>query len=290
MPDEHEHPERRENPDLTAKAERFEQYLEALLGGARPSPDDVTDRDEAEMARLAAELSAAAHPAEAAPNPAFVEQLRLRMRQADQGAEHVQVPPPIRIRDAGAAGPSASRGRLRLTRRELFGAVAGATVGLAAGASGYALVRRLLDGELGWEETDLVAEDRAGEWFPVVLDKDLSEGAVVRFSTTAFDGFVVNDGGEVRALSAACTHLGCRLQYRPRYRDLRCPCHGASFNLRGWLANGPEKWEEQGGYPGDQKPYPEELPPLARPKVRLAYGQVLVYTPRFSYPDSISRR
>jgi len=39
-------------------AERFDDYLEALLGAGRPSPESVADREEAEMARLAAELAA----------------------------------------------------------------------------------------------------------------------------------------------------------------------------------------------------------------------------------------
>jgi len=265
------------------RAERFERFLDALLTDGRPSPDDVADRDEAEMARLAAELSAATAsdaPGGAAPDPAFLDQLRMRMRQADQGVANVQVPLPVR-RDARGAvpEPSVARGRLRLTRRELLGAGLGAAAGLAAGAAGLAALRQALDGassESGWREADLVAGP--GEWVPVAMEADLPEGAVVRFSTLAFDGFVVNDAGEIRALSASCTHLGCQLQYRPSWRDLRCPCHGASFNLRGWLANGRERWQEEGPYRGDEAAYPIELPPLARPKVKVAGGRVLVWT------------
>jgi nitrite reductase/ring-hydroxylating ferredoxin subunit len=267
------------------RAERFERYLDALLANGRPSPDDVADRDEAEMARLAAEVSAAANPAESAPDPAFVDQLRLRMRQADQGIASVQVPLPVR-REANsgqATGPAAElsthRGALRLTRRELLGAGLGAAAGLAAGAAGLAVVRQALDGGAsGWREGDLVAG--AGEWVAVAAEADLTEGAVVRFSTAAFDGFVVNDAGEVRALSASCTHLGCQLQYRSGWPDLRCPCHGASFNLRGWLANGRDRWRDEGPYRGDEQAYPIELPPLARPKVKVAGGRILVWTAR----------
>jgi len=43
---------------LSDAAERFDAYLEALLGDGRPSPDSVGDPDEAEMARMAAELAA----------------------------------------------------------------------------------------------------------------------------------------------------------------------------------------------------------------------------------------
>jgi nitrite reductase/ring-hydroxylating ferredoxin subunit len=70
------------------------------------------------------------------------------------------------------------------------------------------------------------------------------------------------------------------VQYRPSWRDLRCPCHGASFNLRGWLANGRNRWREEGPYRGDEEAYPVELPPLARPKVKVAGGRILVWTAR----------
>src|SRR6187397_658053 len=94
-------------------ADRFERYLDALLGGERPSPDDVADRDEAEMARLAAEMAAAADAGEGDPDPAFLDQLRLRMRQADQGIATVQEPLPIRQTGTGAS-------RVRVTRRQLL--------------------------------------------------------------------------------------------------------------------------------------------------------------------------
>ena len=60
------------------RAERFERYLDALLAGGRPSPEDVESGDEAEMARLAAEIAGAVRDDSGEPDPAFVEQLRLR--------------------------------------------------------------------------------------------------------------------------------------------------------------------------------------------------------------------
>jgi nitrite reductase/ring-hydroxylating ferredoxin subunit len=260
------------------RAERFERYLDALLTDGRPSPDDVADPNEAEMARLAAELSAATGPDEpgsTGPDAAFVDQLRLVMRQADQGVANVQVPLPVR-RDAQVAEPSGRRWRMRLTRRELMGAALGAAAGLAAGAAGLTVFLREVPETDGWTDADLVAGE--GLWVPVAAVAELSEGEVLPFSTRAFDGFLVNDAGEVRALSASCTHLGCQLQFRPAWRDFRCPCHSASFNLRGWLANGREQWREQGPYRGDLLPYPVDLPPLARPKVKVSNETIFVWT------------
>ena len=61
------------------------------------------------MARLAAELSAAAEPEHGTPDPAFIEQLRMRMRQADEGIAAVLEPLPVRPGISGRAGGSASR-------------------------------------------------------------------------------------------------------------------------------------------------------------------------------------
>jgi cytochrome b6-f complex iron-sulfur subunit len=250
------------------QAERFDRYLDALLTGGRPSPDDVSDRDEAEMARLAAELAASADP-ESRPDPAFLDQLRLRMRQADQGIAAVREPLPIR--------PGV--GRARISRRQLFQAGLFGAAGVAAGALGAAILRgEAAPGTPRASGVGLIGGE--GVWAPVATLADLPAGAAVRFSTTAFDGYVVNDGGQIRALSSVCTHMGCTLAYRPGWKDLRCPCHGASFDLAGELANGPDRWSQAGGYADDQTAYPIALPPLVRPKVRVEGDQVLVWTAR----------
>jgi cytochrome b6-f complex iron-sulfur subunit len=260
---------------LQPRADRFERYLDALLAGGRPSPDDVEDRDEAEMAHLAAELSAAVDPDGGGPDPAFLDQLRLRMRQADQGIASVKAPMPMR---QGLGGPI---GRVRVTRRQLLrGAVIGAA-GVAAGAAGMTLLRPS-QGEREWiwdDGSGLVAESE-GDWVAVARVDDVPPGAAVRFSTPAFDGYVVNDAGQIRALSSVCTHMGCSLQFRADWSDLRCPCHGASFDLSGQLANGRSRWRDSGGYRGDERAYPIELPDLVRPRVRVDGDQVLVLTAR----------
>jgi len=244
------------------RADEFASHLDALLEGARPAPGDVSAED-GPMARLAAELTAAGDPAAGDPDPAFVEQLRRRMRDADQGIAAVKATPPP--------------GRMRITRRDLLRVGLGAAAGLAAGAAGISILRPVDRVPLVGNGRPLVRE---GEWVPVATLADLPEGAAVRFSTSAFDGFVVNDAGTIRGLSSVCTHMGCTLAYRPEWRDLRCPCHGASFDLSGYLANGPDAWSTGSGYRGDEKAYPIELPPLVRPEVKVSGDSVLVWTTR----------
>ena len=262
-----------DEPDeaMVPGADRFEHYLDALLGGERPSPDDVADRDEAEMARLAAELSAAADPAEGVPDAAFLDQLRIRMRQADQGIATVQEPLPLRP-------TSATAGRMRITRRHMLQAGVIGAAGVAAGAAGIVLLRpEVAERAPIWDDgSGLVGAD--GEWVEVASVGDVPVGQAVRFSTPAFDGYVVNDSGQIRALQAVCTHMGCTLQFRPDWSDLRCPCHGASFDLSGELANGRDKWRAEGPYPGDAKAYEIDLPDLVKPEVKVDGDRVLVWT------------
>jgi nitrite reductase/ring-hydroxylating ferredoxin subunit len=254
------------------RVERFERYLDALLGGDRPSPDDVGSTDEAEMARLAAEIAGAIGRGRAEPDPAFVEQLRLRMRAADDGMAAMQVPPPVRDKPAEPGGTRS----FRLSRRQLLQGGIGAAAGLAAGVIGISLAgRRDTSSPTLGGDADLVADD--GFWVEVAGLTDVPPGAAVRFTTAAFDGFVVNDDGEVRALSSVCTHMGCRLHYRPEWQDLRCPCHGASFDLAGRLANGRRAWREE-PYRGDARAYPIELPDLVRPRVKVENERIWVWT------------
>ena len=253
-------------------ADRFDGYLDALLREGRPSPDDVADRDEAEMARVAAELAAARGAATAEPDPAFVEQLRRRMRQADAGIASVRTPPPVR-----ASQPLPAGARLwRLSRRDVLRAGIGAAAGLAAGLVGVSLRERTEDPPLDTDRAPLVAGD--GFWAEVATVNDVPTGSALRFSTPAFDGFIVNDEGTIRALSSVCTHMGCTLAFRPDWQDLRCPCHGASFDLAGRLANGRSRWQQTGGYRGDADAYPLELPDLVRPGVKVEDDRVLVWT------------
>jgi nitrite reductase/ring-hydroxylating ferredoxin subunit len=260
--------------DRDPRAERFERYLDALLGGERPSPDDVASGDEAEMARLAAEMAGAMGSQEADPDPAFVEQVRLRMRAADEGVAAVGVPPPVRDHGAIAAEPAGSRG-WRLTRRQVLQGGIGAAAGLAAGLIGVSIGSRRTDAPSLGGDDDLVGGE--GFWVEVARADEVPPGSALRFSTAAFDGFVVNDDGEVRALSSVCTHMGCTLQYRPEWQDLRCPCHDASFDLAGRLANGRRAWREA-PYRGDARAYPIELPDLVRPRVKIQDGAILVWT------------
>ena len=46
-------------------------------------------------------------------------------------------------------------------------------------------------------------------------------------------------GGELRALTAKCTHLDCTVQYRPERSDIWCACHNGAYDTKGANVSGP---------------------------------------------------
>ncbi len=50
---------------------------------------------------------------------------------------------------------------------------------------------------------------------------------------------VRTSAGELKALSAVCTHLECIVQYRPDTKQIWCACHNGQYNLSGKNIGGP---------------------------------------------------
>jgi Rieske Fe-S protein len=52
--------------------------------------------------------------------------------------------------------------------------------------------------------------------------------------------FLVKTGeASVTALDPTCTHLGCRVSWDAEARELRCPCHGGTYDHLGQVKSGP---------------------------------------------------
>lgn len=45
--------------------------------------------------------------------------------------------------------------------------------------------------------------------------------------------------GELKALTAKCTHLDCTVQYRPARSDIWCACHDGTYDAKGANVSGP---------------------------------------------------
>ena len=48
-----------------------------------------------------------------------------------------------------------------------------------------------------------------------------------------------SDEGQLHAMSAVCTHLGCIVKWNKAEKSWDCPCHGSRFDSVGRVINGP---------------------------------------------------
>lgn len=63
-------------------------------------------------------------------------------------------------------------------------------------------------------------------------------GRIFKFGSKP--GLIVRTpSGELRAFSAACTHLDCTVQYRDDLTEIWCACHNGHFDLNGVNVSGP---------------------------------------------------
>lgn len=75
-------------------------------------------------------------------------------------------------------------------------------------------------------EVDSVNEIAAGEG--AVVNEGMQKFAVYR-----------DEHGELHALSAKCTHLGCIVHWNSAEKSWDCPCHGSRFDTAGEVMHGP---------------------------------------------------
>ncbi|MBI2534376.1 MAG: Rieske 2Fe-2S domain-containing protein [Deltaproteobacteria bacterium] len=65
-----------------------------------------------------------------------------------------------------------------------------------------------------------------------------NSGQIFRFGSQP--GILVKtQAGELKAFSAACTHLACIVQYRSDISHIWCACHNGHFDLNGKNIEGP---------------------------------------------------
>jgi Rieske Fe-S protein len=72
---------------------------------------------------------------------------------------------------------------------------------------------------------------------PRTASADAAEGEIVDVGGRA--GGVYRSDGELRAVSAVCTHMGCLVGWNPVDRTWDCPCHGSRFAQDGRVVHGP---------------------------------------------------
>jgi Rieske Fe-S protein len=71
-----------------------------------------------------------------------------------------------------------------------------------------------------------------------IRDLKPGEGAIVISKWDKVAGYRDEDG-ELHAVSARCTHLGCQVAWNAAERSWDCPCHGSRFSVDGEILDGP---------------------------------------------------
>ena len=206
------------------KHRRLASFIESLLRGRRPRAFHA-DAEEAQAIRTAIELRAS-DPGGAEPTDEFVRGLQERLRE--------RLGAPQTLPEAGAeveAAPGGGGfGARRISRRRLLEGV-----GVAASAAVLGGVAdHLIEGGGGLKEgqQEPMVPD-GGQWVTVASADRIDSSRVTPFLMNDVAGFVVNDGGTLRGLSATCTHQGCVLHANAAAGRLDCPCHRAAFSLDG---------------------------------------------------------
>jgi cytochrome b6-f complex iron-sulfur subunit len=219
-------------------ARRVADFVESLRRNRRPKPF-TPDADDVDAMRAAIELNNA-QPGAALPRAEFVNDLHRRLADPLDETEATV--------DLTAT---------RLSRRRVLGGIGAAA---AAAVAGAVVDRELLSpGSSPSIPTAQQLVPDEGSWRPVVAAADLGDGQVARFSTASTVGFVVNDSGNLSAISGVCTHQGCLLRHNEAAGRLDCPCHRASFSLQGDVL---------------QQQFRQPLPPLPHIQVRENNGQI----------------
>jgi len=136
-----------------------------------------------------------------------------------------------------AAGTAQQTGRRQFLSRviaALQGTIGGA-LGIVLGGAVVApgLVRR----QANWLTAGALSALPADTPTPVTVRVAREDGYNQVVSREVV--FLVKSGDGVTALSATCTHLGCRVSWVADAKELRCPCHGGRFDAAGVVKDGP---------------------------------------------------
>ena len=190
-------------------ADRVARFVDDLLHGRRPRRFEATP-EEAEAMTAAAGLASARVGADL-PDKAALERIHARL---------------------GAALDDRPALDQRLSRRAWLRTATAAAAAVVVGVGLDEVARsRQQAGSGGGGAATLMPDN--GSWRPVAAVSTIPPGHAVPVSTASLDAVIINDGGNISALSGVCTHLGCKLQPDDTNRKLDCPCHQTAFGWSG---------------------------------------------------------
>ena len=117
------------------------------------------------------------------------------------------------------------------SRRSFIGTIL--TIGLSglAGSILYPIVRYLVPPKQREVEVSNVSGGK-------LKDMENDSYKIVRFGNKPVI-LIKTDTGELKALSAQCTHLDCTVQYKKSEGVIWCACHNGKYDLTGRNISGP---------------------------------------------------
>ncbi len=263
--------------------ERFEDYLELehyieeLRAGRVAHPPAELTPSQASIYRMAA-LFRSSLPEANEPRPEFAAELLGRLEQ------ELHQPPQANAAALQAAKQRAKRPeRSGVSRRSLLAGGAAIAASLIVGVGSGAAIEHAIQPTTGkvasptatpnvaaWTPP-LVPDNIPTVWHPVTTLAALGKSAVP-FSSGSVVGYIIRDDdngdpdkGQIIAMSAACTHMGCIVQWQDADRKFHCPCHGGLFT-------------EYGKVDASAAPI-RYLTPLPRLQTKIENGNVYVRVP-----------
>ena len=114
-------------------------------------------------------------------------------------------------------------------RRKFLGICLGGLAALAAAAVAFPVFRYLAPRSVKTTNGKVT-----------IPEKDVPEGEAKFFEYAGSSAVLIRKkGGELIAISAVCTHLGCIVQWEKDKQTFLCPCHAGRFTPEGAVISGP---------------------------------------------------
>ena len=260
----------------------LERYIEELQASKNAQPPMDLTPEQARIYQMAA-LFRSASPENAEPRLAFAEQLKAQLLNAREDAHSSPITPQEQNIPTVSVSEHEPIKKTGITKPVRFFSRRGLLTGGAVAAASFVIGA----GTAHLIEQNVTTHDKATiptpspnthleisttiptTWHFVTTVVALGEGAV-RFTTDALVGYVLREsdttqGEQIVALSAACTHMGCIVQWQDADRSFHCPCHTALF-------------AEDGTH--IRLNYKFGLPPLPRLNTKIEDGKIYVEVPQ----------
>jgi Rieske Fe-S protein len=217
----------------------LEQYIEQLQAGRVAHPPAELTPSQASIYRMAA-LFRSASPESSELRPEFAAELQARLEQELQQRPKIEPQPLERKKE---------QKKRHVSRRALLTGGAAAAASLVAGGGlGYMVEQARAANSNNQSDPysgHIIASGVPTTWHLVTSVADLGDKAM-RFVTDTVVGYIIRDDGDggdpdkgkIIAISAACTHMGCIVQWQDSDRKYHCPCHGGLFSEYGHVDAG----------------------------------------------------